>query len=499
MADRIRTRFAPSPTGYMHVGNLHTALFSWLTARNSGGEFLLRIEDTDEVRSTPEALSVIYEGLRWLNMDWDEGPDVGGPFAPYVQSERLDIYASHLDKLMAAGMAYECFCTPEELEEQRTVMKARGLPPKYSGRCANLTEAQRQAYRDEGRRPCVRFRVKEEGATVIDDVIQGQVSYENNLIADPVIVKTSGYPTFHFAVVVDDALMEVSHVIRGVEHLPNTQIHMQLQEALGFPTPIYAHLPIVLGQDKTKLSKRHSAVAVTDYAEQGYLPETMFNFLALLGWSPGDEREILERQEIIDLFSLESCSKAPAVFDLGKAEWMNAEYMKITPLDRLIGLVLPRLQRAGLFEENPPPERVEWLGKVIDLMRERARLLDVFETWAKYFFTEEYDFEDRAREKWLGIPQTAETLRPLAEKLSALEDWTAESLEAAVRSLAEELGVKAGNVIHPCRAAVSGTTVGPSLFHMLEILPKETVVARIKRVAEMVARGELAPTGNGQS
>jgi glutamyl-tRNA synthetase len=292
--------------------------------------------------------------------------------------------------------------------------------------------------------------------------------------------------------------MEVSHVIRGVEHLPNTQIHMQLQEALGFPTPIYAHLPIILGQDKTKLSKRHGAVAVTDYAEQGYLPETMFNFLALLGWSPGDEREILERQEIIDLFSLESCSKAPAVFDLGKAEWMNAEYMKITPLDRLISFVLPRLQRAGLFEEDPSPERVEWLGQVIDLMRERARLLDVFETWAKYFFTDQYDFEDRAREKWLGNPETADTLRPLAEKLSALEDWTAEALEAAVRSLAEELGVKAGNVIHPCRAAVSGTTVGPSLFHMLEILPRDTVVSRIQRVAEMVARGELAAPGDGE-
>lgn len=494
MSDHVRTRFAPSPTGYMHIGNLHTALFEWLTARHAEGTFVLRIEDTDEVRSTPQALDVIYQGLRWLGLDWDEGPDVGGPCAPYVQSERLDIYKSYLDKLLADGIAYECYCTPEELEEQRQVQRARGLPPKYTGRCANLTEAQRREFRDQGRRPCIRFRVKQEGSTVIPDLIQGEVTYENSLIADAVIVKTSGFPTFHFAVVVDDALMQISHVVRGVEHLPNTQIHMQLQEALGFPTPSYAHLPIILGEDKTKLSKRHGATSVTDYEQMGYLPEALFNFLALLGWSTGDEDEVIGRAEIVGRFSLEGCSKAPAVFDLKKAEWMNGEYIQRMPAEDLVAAVLPRIQARGLFETDPTPERLAWLTKVVELMRERTKLLTVFEQWASYFFTEEYEYEDRARSKWLGKMQTAPVLRALAAKLAGLASWDAECLEGAVRELAEELGKKAAEVIHPCRAAVTGTTVGPSLFHLLELLPKATVTGRLCRAAELVEAGKLQPT-----
>ncbi len=493
MADRIRTRFAPSPTGYMHVGNLHTALFAWLTARHHGGDFILRIEDTDEVRSTPEALDVIYQGLRWIGLEWDEGPDVGGPHGPYVQSERLDVYHDYLSKLLEAGMAYECYATPEELEQMREVQKARGLPPKYDGMCAHLTDEQRQAYRDEGRRPCIRFRVRETGKTVVNDLIQGEVTYENALIGDPVIVKTSGYPTFHFAVVIDDFLMDVSHVIRGVEHLPNTQIHMQLQEVLGFETPLYAHLPIVLGEDKTKLSKRHGAVSVTDYADQGYLPEAIFNFLALMGWSPGDEDEIISREDIVRRFSLDACSKSPAVFDLGKAEWINGEYVKQSDPDRILELVLPRIQNAGLFEEDASAERLAWLRRVIVLMQERAKLLTVFESWARYFFTDDYEYEERARSKWLGKPETAETLQALTARMASLEAWDADSLESAVRGLAEELVVKAGNVIHPCRAAVTGTTVGPSLFHLLEVLPQETVVHRLTRATQLVAEGKLAP------
>jgi nondiscriminating glutamyl-tRNA synthetase len=491
MPDIIRTRFAPSPTGFMHVGNVHTALFSWLTARHFGGQFLLRIEDTDEVRSTPEALNVIYGGLRWLGLNWDEGPDIGGPHAPYVQSERLDIYHSYLDKLLEEGRAYKCYCTPEELEQERQIMRARGQAPRYSGRCAKLTDAQRRAYEEEGRPACIRFRVKETGATVIPDLIQGDVTYENALIADSVIFKTSGYPTFHFAVVVDDYLMQVSHIIRGVEHLPNTQIHMQLQEALGFTTPHYAHLPIILGEDRTKLSKRHGSVAVTDYEAQGYLPEAMFNFLTLLGWAPGDENEVLSREDIISRFSLEACNKAPAVFDLKKAEWLNGEYIKQGDLDTLTAKILPRLQAAGLFEQEPSAERVEWLGKVIDLMRERAKLLSVFEGWARYFFTDDYDYDARAREQWLSKPETAPVLAKLADRLEALDAWTCEAIEAAVRCLATDLGLKAAGVIHPCRAAVTGTTIGPSLFHLLELLPKETVLRRLRATEARVAAGEL--------
>jgi len=293
MQETIPSRFAPSPTGYMHIGNLHTALFEWLFARHNGGTFVLRIEDTDEARHTPEAVQVIYDGLRWLGLDWDEGPDVGGPFGPYVQSERVEIYRGYLEQLLAEGKAYECFCTPEELDARRAAMTARGEAPRYDNRCRTLTAEDKAACCARGVQPCIRLRMPDTGKTVIHDLIQGEVSFDNTLVGDPVIGKTSGFPTYHMAVVVDDHLMQISHVIRAVEHLANTQLHLQIGLALGFPPPIYAHLPLILGEDRTKLSKRHGAVSVVDYIEMGFLPEALFNFLALLGWSPGSTEEVL--------------------------------------------------------------------------------------------------------------------------------------------------------------------------------------------------------------
>ncbi len=483
----IRTRFAPSPTGYMHIGNLHTALFEWLFARHHGGQFVLRIEDTDEARHTPEAVTVIYEGLRWLGLDWDEGPDVGGPYAPYIQSERVDIYRHYLARLLEQGLAYECFCTPEELEQQREALRARGLPPRYEGRCRRLSEREKAALRAVGRPACIRFRTPETGQTVIRDLIQGEVVYDNALLGDPVIGKTSGFPTYHFAVVVDDFEMRITHVIRAAEHLGNTQIHLLLQQALGFPSPQYAHLPLILGEDRSKLSKRHGAVSVMDYAERGFLPEAMFNFLALLGWSPGGTEEILSREEIIQRFTLEACSASPSVFDLTKAEWMNGEYMKAMSGEEIARRLLPYLQKQGLFEGNPAPERLAWLARVADLMKERAPLLTTFTTWARYFFTDDYPYDEKARKRWLTKPDTPQTLRALADRLEALGDWSAQSIEAEVRGLAEELGVSAGQVIHPCRAAVTGTTVGPSLFHLLELLAQQDVIHRLRRAADQFA------------
>lgn len=482
----VRVRFAPSPTGFMHIGNVHTALFNYLFARNQGGQFLLRIEDTDELRSNDAALDVIYGGLKWLGLDWDEGPDVGGPHAPYIQSERLDIYQRYLGQLLEEGKAYRCYCTREDLEEQRQIMQARNLPPRYDGRC-------RQAEAREGAEYCIRLKMRETGSTVVPDLIQGDVTYENALAGDPVICKTSGFPTYHFAVVVDDYLMQISHVIRAVEHLPNTQIHLQLQEALGFPQPQYAHLPIILGTDRTKLSKRHGAVSVVEYQEQGYLPEALFNFLALLGWSPGGEEEILEAAEVCKRFTLQSCSKSPAVFDVEKAEWMNGEYIKHMAGEALAHRILPLLVEDELFEADPLPERWAWLVAVCDLMKERTRLLTTFTTWGRYFFTEDYEYENRAREKWLAREDTPAKLEALAERLEELPEWTAEGLEQAVRAEAEAQGIKAGDLIHPTRAAVSGTTVGPSLFHLLELLPRELVVARLHRTAKLSKQGKLAP------
>jgi glutamyl-tRNA synthetase len=485
MNETIRTRFAPSPTGFMHIGNLYTALFAWVYARHAGGTFVLRIEDTDTERHVPEAVQVIYDGLRWLGLDWDEGPDVGGPYGPYVQSDRVDIYKVYLDRLLAEGKAYECYCTPEQLTERREALKAAGGAPRYDNRCRTLSEAEKSAARAAGQEACIRLIMPETGTTVVHDVIQGEVSFENALVGDPVIGKTSGFPTYHMAVVVDDELMKISHVIRAVEHLANTQLHLQIQAALGFATPVYAHLPLILGEDRTKLSKRHGAVSVTEYVEKGFLPEALFNFLALLGWSPGGSEEILSREAIVSRFSLEHCSASPAIFDLAKAEWLNSEYMKALPGEELARRLLPLLQADGLFEADPTPERLDWLAKVADVMKDRAPLLTTFLGWAKYFFTDDYEYDEKAREKWLTVPETLPVLTALADQLEALPSWDADSLEAAVRALAEERGVGAGKVIHPCRSAVTGTTVGPSLFHLLELLPQVTVVMRLRRAAEV--------------
>ncbi len=492
MTEDVRVRFAPAPTGYMHIGNLHTALFNWLFARKMGGAMILRIEDTDELRSTSDALEVIYQGLKWIGLDWDEGPDVGGEYGPYVQSERLDIYHEYLDQLIGGERAYECFCTPEELEERRQVMRARGIPPKYDGRCAALSDDEREELRAAGRKSCIRFRVEEGGTTLIRDIIQGEVTYDNALIGDPVIVKTSGFPTYHFACVVDDHLMRITHVIRAVEHLPNTQIHMQLQAALGFEPPAYAHLPLILGEDRTKLSKRHGAVAVTDYEQQGFLPEAMFNFLVLLGWSPGDEREVMSREEILSSFSLEACDSSPSVFDVQKAEWMNGEYMKLMAPEVIAERLLPLLQEARLMEDSPSAERWEWLVQVVDLMRERTRLLTTFVSWGQYFFTDDYEYENRARKKWLSREEIPERLELLADRLQLLATWDHQSIETAVRGLAEESGVSAAKVIHPCRAAITGTTIGPSLFHLMELLDQEDAIGRLRGTAELARAGKLA-------
>jgi glutamyl-tRNA synthetase len=497
MSAAPRVRFAPSPTGSLHVGNAHTALFNWLFARHHHGIFILRIEDTDEVRSTEQSLQAIYDGLKWLGMDWDEGPDVGGPHAPYIQSLRLaqGIYEPFYQRLVDSGRAYPCYCSPEELEERREIMRARGLPPRYDNRCRKLTDAQRAAFEAEGRQPALRLRMKDAGTTVIHDLCRGDVPHDNSLIGDVVIRKASGFPTYHFAVVIDDHLMGVTHVMRAEEHLPNTIPHLQLMEALGIPPPQYAHLGVLTGFDRKKLSKRHGAVDLSEYRARGILPEAMVNFLALMGWSTGTEEEVLTTREIIERFDLDRCGKAPSVFDPDKCEWLNSQHINRAPAAQLADLAHPMLVKAGLMEPELSPERRAWLERVIDAMRERMRTVSVLTDWAAYFFTDDYPFEERAREKWLRKPGTADTLDRLAGTIQVADPWTAEAIEPAVRGVAEQMGVGAAKVIHPCRAAVSGTTVGPSLFHLLELLPRETVVGRLRRAAEMCRAGAFAEPG----
>ncbi len=458
---------------------------------------MLRIEDTDEVRSTAASLQAIFEGLRWLGIDWDEGPDVGGPYGPYVQSERLGIYEEYYRELLDSGRAYPCYCSPEELGERRQAMRALGLPPRYDNRCRDLTEARRSEFEAQGRRPALRLRIKDAGTTVVHDLIRGDVPYDNSLIGDVVIRKASGYPTYHFAVVIDDHLMGITHVIRAEEHLPNTVPHLELMEALAIPPPQYAHLGLLMGHDRTKLSSRHGAVDLAAYREMGMLPQAMVNFMALLGWSTGADEEVLSVEEIIKRFDLDRCSKAPSVFDLEKCEWLNGQHIRTAPMSQLVAIAHPILVKAGLIEEELTPERREWLERVIDLMRDRVRTLSVLAEWGAYFFTEDYEYEERTRAKWLRKEDTPGTLDKLAQVLGAVEEWNVEEIEGAVRGVAEEMGVGGGKAIHPCRAAVTGTTVGPSLFHLLELLPRETVVERLNRTAERCRSGEFAGPGPG--
>ncbi|MGC9316659.1 MAG: glutamate--tRNA ligase [Armatimonadota bacterium] len=489
----VRTRFAPAPTGNLHVGGAHTALFAWLFARHEGGKFILRIEDTDEVRSTEQSLRAIYDGLRWLGIDWDEGPDIGGPHAPYIQSQRLDIYEEHIDRLLGEGRAYRCFCTPEELEERREIMRARGEPPRYDGKCLELSPEQRQTLLAEGKPYCVRFHVKETGTTVVEDLVRGEVSFDNSVLGDFVIRKTSGYPTYHLAVVVDDYLMQVSHVLRAEEHLSNTPSHVQLMQALGFEPPQFAHLPLIMGTDRTKLSKRHGAVNLLDYRDQGFLPEAMRNFLALIGWSPGTDEEILDLQELIDAFTLDGVSRSPGIFDFEKATWLNGEYLKQADPEYVADLLEPILQEEGLLEQDLSAERRRWLVAVVDLMKERTRLLRDFVTWGRYYFTNDFPYDNRARKKWLRREEVPDRLDMLAGRLEALEGWDVEGIERVIRGLADDLGISAAKVIHPCRSAVTGQTIGPSLFHLMELIPQQDVVARLRRAAELGRAGEMEP------
>ncbi|MFQ5810917.1 MAG: glutamate--tRNA ligase, partial [Armatimonadota bacterium] len=356
--DQPRVRFAPSPTGGLHVGLVRTALFNWLFARKHGGTFILRIEDTDEARSTEESLAAILDGFRWIGLVWDEGPDVGGPYAPYIQSERLEIYEQHFETLLADGTAYRCFCAPEELAERRKQMTAAGAPPMYDRRCRRLSAREAEELAAEGRPVCLRFRMPEDGQTVFDDVVFGRMQFQNATLDDFVIRKTSNWPTYNFACVVDDALMKVSHVIRAEQHLSNTPRQVQLLQALGYEPPIYAHVSHVLAPDRTKYSKRHGATDLSEFQAQGYLPQAMLNFLALLGWSTGDEQELMSADELTERFDLDRVGKSGAIFDIEKLKWMNGQYIRQMPPAELAKQLIPILQAADLLPETLTEEQV---------------------------------------------------------------------------------------------------------------------------------------------
>jgi glutamyl-tRNA synthetase len=483
-----RVRFAPSPTGYLHVGGARTALFNWLYARKHGGAFILRIEDTDVERSSWEMVGGILEGLKWLGLDWDEGPDVGGPHVPYFQSERLERYRLMAERLVTDGDAYYCYCTPDRLQREREKAEARGEAWKYDRRCLSLgpDEIAEHEERDDPR--AVRFRVPH-GRTTFDDAVHGPIEFDHDNIEDFVILRSDLHPTYHLSVVVDDVDMGITHVIRGDDHISNTPKHVLLFGALEAPTPRFAHVPLILGADKKRLSKRHGATSVTEYKRLGYLPEAMVNFLALLGWSPGDDRELLSRDELVEAFALEAISGGNAVFNTEKLDWMNGQYIARLSPDELLTHVEPFLREAGLWDEATAasPEWRAWLMRVLELLRPRARRLTDFVDQARPFLADTVQYESEAVEKHLGVTGLHGHVGALVNALRSISPFDEPHVEATVRGTASERGIKAGLLIHATRVAVTGRAASPGLFEVIVLLGRDRTVARLEHLHSYLA------------
>jgi len=478
---KVRVRFAPSPTGPLHIGGARSALFNWLFARHHGGEMIVRIEDTDLERSAPEYEAMILEALRWLGLDWDEGIDAGGAHGPYRQRERLEIYRPYVEGLLKSKAAYHCFCSEEELEEERRVLLGAGDLPRYLGKCRNLTAMERDRLSAAGRRPVVRFRVPEGRVLPVEDLVRGRVEFESSGIGDFVIVKSDGIPTYNFAVVLDDALMGVTHILRGEEHLSNTPRQLLIYHALGFPVPEFAHISLILGGDRSKMSKRHGSVSVVQYREDGYLPEALVNFLALLGWSPPGDREMFDREELVSLFSLERVSKSPAVFNLEKLRWMNMNYLKDAPLAGVFELCLPHLVRAGLVEDRLSPERRAWLERVVDSVRGKLSYCAQITEVAAVFFGEMVELADGDEEarQALAEPAASTVISVLREKALHFTEWDEEKVRQVLKEVGKELNVKGKALLMTVRVAVSGQSHGPDLNALLALLGPQLAARRL--------------------
>lgn len=489
----VRVRFAPSPTGYLHIGGARTALYNWLFARKHKGTFVLRIEDTDEARSTDESVGAILESMKWLGLDWDEGPELQtgnskletrskGEYGPYfqMQANEQGIYKQYAEKLLAEGKAYKCFCTPEEVEEMRKAAQAVKKVPKYDGRCRSLTPDQIKQKEAEGKKYVIRLKVPEEGKTAFDDVIRGHVEFENYMLDDFVLVKASGVPTYNFAVVVDDVRMKITHIIRGDDHLSNTPKQIHIYNALGWQTPVFAHISMILGPDGSRLSKRHGHTSVLEYKTEGYLPDAMINYLALLGWSTEDSQNIFGIPgELTDKFSLERCAKNPAVFDPQKLLWMNGEYVRRAGGDKLPDIYFKWAQETGQGDKTKGWDKA-LMSRILTTEFEKVKLLKDVPGLVDFFFTDNVEYNPEAVQKTLKTDVAQKVLAGGLLKLRVQEDFSAAALEKLARDMAAEHGLKAGQVFHPVRVAISGRTTGPSLFHAMEWLGKEKVLKRIE-------------------
>jgi nondiscriminating glutamyl-tRNA synthetase len=480
--EKVKVRFAPSPTGPLHIGGARSALFNWLFARHYGGVFVVRIEDTDLERSTAEYEELILESLRWLGIDWDEGIGVDGGAGPYRQKERLHLYRPYTEKLLETGRAYHCYCSEEELEAERQELLAKDELPRYLGKCRNLSQQEKEELCAQGRKPVVRFRVPENELIVVDDLVRGRVEFESNGIGDFIIVKSDGIPTYNFAVVLDDALMDITHILRGEEHLSNTPRQVLIYQALGFAMPAFAHISLILGEDRSKMSKRHGATSVVQYRNQGYLPQALVNFLALLGWSPEGEQEIFTIEELAERFTLQRVSKSPAVFNFEKLRWMNAHYLRELPAAQIAEMVLPHLAAAGLMEASPSPERMSWLEAVAEAMRERLEFGAQAAEQMGIFFGETiaFDEQDEEARQVMALETSPAVMKALREKALTAENWDTETVRSLLKDVGKELGVKGKALFMTVRVAISGQSHGPDLNALLTLLGPQNVARRLE-------------------
>lgn len=478
--NEVRVRFAPSPTGPFHIGGARSALFNWLLARKTGGKLILRIEDTDRERSTPESEENIKAALKWLGMDWDEGVDVGGENGPYHQMERLDIYKKYTDQLLAEGKAYYCYCTDEELEEERQSLIKEGKMPRYMGKCRNLTPEQIAQYEAEGRKPTVRFRVPADQQILVRDLVRGDVVFDSNNIGDFVIVKSDGIPTYNYAVVIDDALMHITHVIRAEEHLSNTPRQCLVYDALGFEKPVFGHISLILGKDHTKMSKRHGATSVDQYRQLGYLPEAINNFLALLGWAPNSEQEIFSMEELIHEFSMERVAKNPAVFDIDKLNWINQHYMRQLDAEAFFQAAKPHMIAAGYMTGEEEGEKLAWLHEVVATVQDHISYAAQIPASVEMYFNDEFDFENEEAEAVLKAETVPTVINMLLEELPQVEALDAAAVKALFKKIQKTTKLKGKDVFMPIRVALTGNQHGPELAAMIPLLGVERSSNRIK-------------------
>lgn len=480
MEKKLKVRFAPSPTGPFHIGGARSALFNWLVARHADGTFLVRIEDTDLKRSTKESEENIKDSLKWLGMNWDEGIDVGGPHGPYRQTERLDLYKKEVQRLLDEGKAYYCYCSAEELEKSRKAQLDAGKTPIYDEHCRHLTEEEKAKYEAEGRKPVVRLKVRKDGVFAFDDMVRGHVEFQAAGVGDFIIMKSDGIPVYNFAVVIDDAFMEVTHVIRAEEHLSNTPRQLAIYEALGYKPPKFGHISLILGEDHKKMSKRHGATSVTEYRNMGYLPEAVVNYLALLGWTPKGEQEIFTEEELIKQFSMKRVSSNDAVFDINKLNWINFQYMKKLDADQLYDLIFPFLVKAGYVDAAVSEEKKDGLKKVIWFMKDHIYFAGQAADELRFFFEDMPKITDEDILAVMKEETSGKLLKAFIEDLKALETFDQAEIKKCFNACMKAQGIKGKAAYEPTRIALTGVTQGPGMFEMMELFGREKTMDRLE-------------------